>query len=56
MLQEKSAETTKQKEGRRKKPKPEQQEGMPQHQCPTHAKHRGDGNPKYREEQQKDVT
>jgi hypothetical protein len=29
---------------------------MPQHQCPTHAKHRGDGNPKYREEQQKDVT
>jgi hypothetical protein len=35
-LQEKAVEATKQKkEGRRKKPKPEEQEGMPQHQhCP----------------------
>jgi hypothetical protein len=46
----------KQKEEKRKKPKPEEQEGMPQHQhCPP-ARHRGDRNPKYHEEQQKDVT
>jgi hypothetical protein len=37
-------------------PKPEEQEGMPQHQhCPP-AKHREDKNPKYHEEQQKDDT
>jgi hypothetical protein len=40
----------------RKKPKSEEQEGMPQHQhCPL-AKRRGDRNPKYHEEQQKDVA
>jgi hypothetical protein len=32
VLQEKAAETTKQKEERREQPKPEEQEGMPQHQ------------------------
>jgi hypothetical protein len=40
---------------KRKRPKPEEQEGMPQHQhCPP-ARHREDKNPKYHEEQQKDV-
>jgi hypothetical protein len=49
-------ETTKQKEERREKPKPEEQEGMPQHKhCPP-AKRREDRNPKYHEEQQKDVA
>jgi hypothetical protein len=49
-LQEKVAETTKQKEEKRKKPKPEEHERMPEHeQCPL-AKHRGDRNPKYHEE------
>jgi hypothetical protein len=44
-LPKKSAETTKQKEEKRKKPKPEELEGMPQHQhCPL-AKRRGDRNP-----------
>jgi hypothetical protein len=51
-LQEKAAETTKQnKELKREKPKPEEQEGMQQHQhCPP-AKRREDRNPKYHEEQ-----
>jgi hypothetical protein len=46
-LQEKAAETTKQKDkySYRKKPKPEEQEGMPQHQHGTPAKRRGDRNP-----------
>jgi hypothetical protein len=44
------------KEEKREKPKPEKQEGMPHHQhCPT-AKRRGDRNPKYHEEQPKDVA
>jgi hypothetical protein len=44
------------KEERRKKPKPEEHEGMPQHQhCPPE-KRRGDKNPKCHEEQQKDVA
>jgi hypothetical protein len=43
--------TTKQKEERREKPKPEEDEAMPQHQqCPP-AKRREDMNPKYHEEQ-----
>jgi hypothetical protein len=54
-LHEKAAETTKQNEEKRNKPKPEEHEGarQPPH-CPL-AKHRGDGNPKYHEEEQKDV-
>jgi hypothetical protein len=49
-------EATNQKEEKRKKPKPKEQEGMPQHQhCPT-AKHRGDRNLAYHEEQHKDVA
>jgi hypothetical protein len=53
---EKAAEATKPKEEKRENPKPEEHEGMPQHQhCPL-AKRRGDRNPKYHEEQQKDVT
>jgi hypothetical protein len=40
----------------RKKPKPEEKEGMPQHQhCPP-AKRRGNKNPEYHEEQLKDVA
>jgi hypothetical protein len=38
------------------KPKPEEQQCMPQHQHCPHAKYRGDKNPKYHEDQQKDVT
>jgi hypothetical protein len=38
------------------KPKPEEHEGIPQHHHCPHAKHRGDRNPKYHEEQEKDVT
>jgi hypothetical protein len=53
-LQEKAAEATKQKEEKRKKPKPEEHEGMPQH-CPPE-KRRGDRNPECHEEQQKDVA
>jgi hypothetical protein len=49
-LQEKAVEATKQKEEKRKKPKPEKQEGMPQHQhCPPE-KRRGDRNPECHEE------
>jgi hypothetical protein len=45
VLQEKAVEATMQKEEKRKKPKPEEQEGMPQHRhCPP-AKRRGDRNP-----------
>jgi hypothetical protein len=51
--------TTKEKGARREKPhrpKPEEQEGMPQHQhCPL-AKRREDRNLKYDEEQLKDVA
>jgi hypothetical protein len=44
---------TKQKEEKRKKHKPEEREGMPQHQhCPD-AKRRGDRSPKYHEEKHK---
>jgi hypothetical protein len=49
-------EVAKQKEETRKKPKPEEQESMPQRQhCPP-AKRRGDRNPEYHEQQQKDVA
>jgi hypothetical protein len=41
---------------KRRKPEPEEQNGMPQHQhCPP-SKHRGDRNPKCHEERQKDVA
>jgi hypothetical protein len=44
-------EATKQKEEKRKKPKPEEHECMPQRQhCPLAKKRRGDRNPKYHEE------
>jgi hypothetical protein len=49
-------EATKQKEEKRKRPKPEEQEGMPQCQDYPPAKRRGDRNPEYHEEQQKDVA
>jgi hypothetical protein len=49
-------EATKQREEKRKKPKYDGQEGMPQRQhCPP-AKRRGDWNPECHEEQQKDVA
>jgi hypothetical protein len=55
-LQEKAVEATKQKEEKREKPKPEEQEGMPQSQhCPSEER-RGDRNPECHEEQQKDVA
>jgi hypothetical protein len=45
LLQEKAVEATKQKEEKRKKPKPEEHEGMPQRQhCPP-KKRRGGRNP-----------
>jgi hypothetical protein len=53
-LQEKAVEATKQKEEKRKKPKPEEQEGMPQRRHCPHAKRRGDKNPECHEGQQKD--
>jgi hypothetical protein len=34
----------------------EEHEGMPQHEQSPHAKRRGDWNPKYHEDQQKDVA
>jgi hypothetical protein len=37
-------------------PKPEEHEGMPQHQQCLHAKRREDGNPNSHEEQQNDVA
>jgi hypothetical protein len=53
-LTRKTAKATKQKAEKRGKPKPEEQEGMPQHQhCPP-AKHHGNRNPNYHEDQQKD--
>jgi hypothetical protein len=55
-LQEKAAETTKQKGERRKRPEPEEQEGMPEHQHCLPAKHREDRNPESHEEQPKDVA
>jgi hypothetical protein len=55
-LQEKSVEATNQKEEKRKKPNPEEQEGMPQRQHYPPEKRRGDRNPKCYEEQQKDVA
>jgi hypothetical protein len=56
IFQEKSAETTKQREEKRKKPGLEEHEGMPHHHyCPL-AKRCGDRNPKYHEEQEKDVA
>jgi hypothetical protein len=55
-LQEKAMETTKQKEEKREKPKPKEQEGMPQRQhCPP-AKRRGNRSLKFHEEPQKDVA
>jgi hypothetical protein len=56
-LQEKAVEATKQKEEKMKKPKPEEQEGMPQRQhCPPEKRHRGDRNPENHQEQHKDVA
>jgi hypothetical protein len=55
-LQEKAVKATKQKEETRKKPKPEEQEGMPQRQHYHLEKRRGDRNPWCHEEQRKDVT
>jgi hypothetical protein len=49
-------EATKQKGEKRKKNKPEEHEGMPQHLHCTHEKRRGDRNPECHEEQQKDVA
>jgi hypothetical protein len=49
-------EISKQNEERRGKIKPEEQDGMPQHQHSPPAKRREDGNPNYQEEQQKDVA
>jgi hypothetical protein len=44
------------KEEKRKKPNPEEHEGMPQNQhCPP-VKRRGDRDPKYHDEHQKDVA
>jgi hypothetical protein len=55
-LQEKAVEAIKQKEEKRKKSKPEEQEGMPQHQHCPREKRRGDRNPECHEEQQKVVA
>jgi hypothetical protein len=56
ILTRKSSEGHQAKRRKEEKPKPEEQEGMPQRQhCPT-AKRRGDRNPEYHEEQQKDVA
>jgi hypothetical protein len=55
-LQEKAVEATKQKEEKREKPKPEEQEGMPQHRHCPHVKRRGDRNPESHKEQHKDVA
>jgi hypothetical protein len=44
-LQEIAVEATKQKEGKRKKPKPEEHEGVPQHEHCPRAKRRGDRYP-----------
>jgi hypothetical protein len=57
---EKAVEITNQKEKNKDEdphiPEPEEQEGMPHHRrCPP-AKHREDRNPKYHEQQQKDVA
>jgi hypothetical protein len=50
-------EATKRKEvEKRKKPKPEEQEGMPQHRHYPLEMRRGDRNPECHEEQQKDVA
>jgi hypothetical protein len=51
VLQEKAAETVKQKEEKIKPPKPEKRKGMPHHQhCPLAKRSRGDRNPEYHEE------
>jgi hypothetical protein len=50
-LLKKHKKATKQKEEKREKPKSEEHEGMPQHQHFPPAKHRGDRNPKYHEEE-----
>jgi hypothetical protein len=56
-LAKKGVEATKQKESeKRGKPKPEEQERMPQRQHCPFEKRRGDRNPKCHEEQQKDVA
>jgi hypothetical protein len=49
-------EATKQNEEKRKKPKPEEHEGIPQREhCPL-AERRGERNPNYHGEKQKDVA
>jgi hypothetical protein len=56
ILQEKAVEATKQKEEKRKKPKPEEHEGMPQRRHCRPEKRRGDRNQECHEEQHKDVA
>jgi hypothetical protein len=56
ILQEKAMEAAKQKEEKRKKLKPEEQEGMPQRQHRPLEKRRGDRNLECHKEQHKDVT
>jgi hypothetical protein len=59
LLQETEVETAKQNGKRNKYPhiaKPEEHEGMPQHQHCLPSKHREDRKPKSHEEQQKDVV
>jgi hypothetical protein len=55
-LQEKAVVATKQKREKRKKPKPEEHEGMPQRQQCPREKRRGDRNLECHEEHQKDVA
>jgi hypothetical protein len=55
ILQEKAVEATEQKEGKRKKPEPEEQEGMSQRQHCLPEKRRADRNPECHGEQQKDA-
>jgi hypothetical protein len=55
-LQEKTIETTKEKGAGREKPKSEEEGGVPQHYHCPYAKRREDRNPKYHEEQHKDVA
>jgi hypothetical protein len=55
-LQDKASQATKQKDETIRKHRPGEEEGMPQYQHYPHAKHRGDRNPKYHEEEEKDVA
>jgi hypothetical protein len=55
-LTRKAVEATNQKQEKRKKPKPEEQEGMPQSQHCLAEKRRGDRSLECHEEQQKEVA